>query len=147
MKMGICQGARRNRKENRGRDRGAKKEINPPEQCEAPLTLCCEADPDQWFSEAPEKVAKAKAACDKCPVRNECAELGEYEEYGIFGGMTPEDRRNARHFRVIMLEELTNNRIRSMHSEGVSISAMSRELGIPRKTLADRLRRMTGLAA
>jgi DNA-binding Lrp family transcriptional regulator len=46
-----------------------------------------------------------------------------------------------------MLEELNNARILRMHGEGLSISAMARELGIPRMTLADRLRRLTGLAA
>jgi transcriptional regulator of acetoin/glycerol metabolism len=111
------------------------------------LTLSCEANPDQWFSEAPEKVAKAKAGCDECPVRNDCAELGENEEFGVWGGMTPSERQEARRFRVIMLEEMNNAHIRRMHAEGNSISAMARELGIPRKTLADRLRKLTGLAA
>jgi AraC-like DNA-binding protein len=111
------------------------------------LSHSCEADPDVWFSETAENIAQAKEACGFCPVRAECAELGKNEEFGIWGGMTPEDRRSAQRFLLILLEEQSNARIRQMHAEGTSISAMARELSMPRKTLADRLRRMTGLAA
>jgi hypothetical protein len=111
------------------------------------LTLNCEADPDKWFSEAPALIAEAKAECQKCPVRNECEELGMYEENGVWGGMTPNDRRNVRRFNLLLAEELADANIRRLQAEGASISAMARELGLPRKTLADRLRRMTGLAA
>ena len=111
------------------------------------MSNSCEADPDLWFSERAEDIAQAKEACGFCPVRTECAELGKNEEFGVWGGMTPEERRTAQRFLVIMVEEMNNARIRRMHAEGISISAMARELSIPRKTLADRLRRMTGLAA
>lgn len=73
--------------------------------------------------------------------------MGEDEEFGVWGGQSPEDRRSAKRFRLVLIEEWTTSRINSMRSENMSISAMSRELGIPRKTLADRLRRMSGLAA
>ncbi|MBT2541358.1 WhiB family transcriptional regulator [Streptomyces sp. ISL-44] len=111
------------------------------------MTIPCEANPDSWFSESAEELTEAKEACGFCPVRAECAELGRDEEFGIWGGLSREDRIAAKRFRVIMLEELVTSKIRSMHSRGESISAMARELGIPRKTLADRLRRMTDLAA
>jgi transcriptional regulator of acetoin/glycerol metabolism len=107
----------------------------------------CEANPNQWFSESPKAINAAKAACGHCPARNECAEVGESEEFGVWGGTSAEDRQNHRHFRVIMLQELTNNRIKEMHRDGVSISAMARELEMPRTTVAQRLRRLTGLAA
>ena len=107
----------------------------------------CEADPDLWFSEKAEDIAQAKEACGFCPVRTEWAGLGEEEESGVWGGMTWDEIRSAKRFRVVLLEELTNARIRSMTADNMSISAMARELGIPRKTLADRLRRLTGLAA
>ncbi|MGV9815776.1 WhiB family transcriptional regulator [Streptomyces cellulosae] len=107
----------------------------------------CSNNPDKWFSEDPENIAQAKAACDRCPAREECATLGEDEEYGIWGGMTPDDRRSAKRFRLLLREEIIEGRIRNMQKQGLSISAMARELSIPRKTLADRLRRMTDLAA
>lgn len=107
----------------------------------------CEGNPEFWFSEVPAEIQAAKEACGFCPVREECAQLGEDEEYGVWGGQSFEDRRAAKRFRVIMLEELVNTKIRSLHKGGMSISGMARELGIPRKTLADRLRRLTDLAA
>jgi transcriptional regulator of acetoin/glycerol metabolism len=106
----------------------------------------CDGDPDFWFSEKPEEVTQAKEACGFCPVQSECGELGEDEEFGVWGGQSPEDRRANKRFRVIMIEEMNNARIHRMHSQGVSISAMARELSIPRKTLADRLRRMALMA-
>jgi DNA-binding NtrC family response regulator len=111
------------------------------------LTKPCEGNPESWFSEIASEIEEAKQACGFCPVREECAELGEDEEFGVWGGQSPEDRRAAKRFRVIMLEEMNNAHIRRMHREGVSISAMARELSIPRKTLADRLRRLTDIAA
>lgn len=111
------------------------------------MSHSCEADPDLWFSERAEDIAQAKEACGFCPVRTECAELGKNEEFGVWGGMTPEERRSAQRFLLILLEEQNNAHIRRMHREGTSISAMARELSMPRKTLADRLRRLTGLAA
>ncbi|MGW0920422.1 WhiB family transcriptional regulator [Streptomyces sp. NPDC002755] len=111
------------------------------------LTLNCEANPDMYFSESPKVIAVAKGECRTCPVQDECGELGQNEAYGIWGGMTPDDRQRAQRFKLILLEELINTRIRRMQAEGVSISAMARELGLPRKTLADRLRKLTSLAA
>ncbi|MEU9058976.1 WhiB family transcriptional regulator [Streptomyces sp. NPDC048430] len=107
----------------------------------------CESNPELWFSEKSEDIAQAKEACGFCPVREECADLGENEEFGVWGGMTPREIRQAKRFRVLVLEELRNAQILLMQRDGASISAMARELGLPRKTLADRLRKMTGLAA
>jgi AraC-like DNA-binding protein len=89
----------------------------------------------------------AKQACGFCPVRPECAELGENEEFGIYGGMTPDERRLVKRTRVAIAERRLNTRLLAMQENKMSISAMSRELGIPRKTLADRLRRTAGLVA
>lgn len=110
------------------------------------MTNPCEVRPDFWFSEISTEVMQAKEACGFCPVRYDCAELGEDEEFGVWGGMSPDDRRAAKRFRVIMLEELVNAKIRNMATEGRSISGMARELNMPRKTLADRLRRLTQAA-
>ncbi|MEV7589697.1 WhiB family transcriptional regulator [Streptomyces sp. NPDC089922] len=111
------------------------------------MRIPCEVNPEIWFSENSVDAQSAKEACGFCPVRAECAELGEGEEFGIWGGQTPQDRMAAKRLQLINLEETINSRIRIMQAQGESISAMARELGIPRKTLADRLRRMARLAA
>ncbi|MEU8780025.1 WhiB family transcriptional regulator [Streptomyces sp. NPDC048637] len=111
------------------------------------MSYPCEVNPEFWFSENSRDMAHAKEACSHCPARIECAELGEDEEFGIWGGLSPDDRKAAKRFRVVMIEETLNAKVRGMQADGMSISAMARELDIPRKTLADRLRRISGLAA
>ncbi|MEV5079272.1 WhiB family transcriptional regulator [Streptomyces sp. NPDC056159] len=119
----------------------------PPRRSECTLTHPCAANPELWFSEDAAGIAEAKAACGPCPSRVECAEEGEYEPHGVWGGRSPEDRAEVRRARVILREEMITMKINSMQGRGLSISAMAREVGLPRKTLADRLRKMTGLAA
>lgn len=111
------------------------------------MTLECEKAPDKWFSESESAITEAKQGCARCPVREECATLGENEDFGVWGGMTPDEMRREKRFRVLLREEVINSRIRQMSADSVSVSAMARELGLPRKTLADRLRKLTALAA
>ena len=52
--------------------------------------------PDRWFSENAHDVDVAKAYCESCPVKAECLQraLDVQEEFGIFGGLTPQERRD-----------------------------------------------------
>lgn len=55
---------------------------------------CTDADAELFFSEEPEEQERAKAICAGCPRRAEClatAMLRE-DDWGIWGGMTPEER-------------------------------------------------------
>ncbi len=60
---------------------------------------CTNGDPERWFP-APNtphrQVAVAVAICARCPVRLECLlfALSHDERYGIWGGLTAEDRRS-----------------------------------------------------
>ena len=38
----------------------------------------------------------AKEICMRCPVISECLQVGVYEEYGIWGGTTPDQRKKIR---------------------------------------------------
>ena len=38
---------------------------------------------------------KAKALCARCPVRRECLEYGIEEDYGIWGGTLPSERKES----------------------------------------------------
>ncbi len=51
-------------------------------------------DPDIFFSEDAAGIRQAKMICATCPVRSKCFEYGQSEEFGIFGGLTPAERRN-----------------------------------------------------
>jgi WhiB family redox-sensing transcriptional regulator len=49
----------------------------------------------------------AKALCHQCPVRQACGEWGvRHEVYGIWGGMSPLDRRKVRHRNKITVEQI-----------------------------------------
>ncbi len=66
--------------------------------------LCAKMDPDLWFPEFDERTkeygeqaARAIDICNVCPVRSECLSYGlENEDYGIWGGTTPSQRREMR---------------------------------------------------
>ena len=47
-----------------------------------------------FFSEESKKrQAEAKALCSACPMVQACLDLGMEMEYGIFGGLTPAERK------------------------------------------------------
>lgn len=62
---------------------------------------CRTADPDLFFTPAAEfmaayeaRVTKAKAVCAECPARDACLNWAlEHSEYGIWGGLTEDERR------------------------------------------------------
>lgn len=59
------------------------------------LLPCEQADSEYWFTGTRAAEAWAKAQCQTCPIINECL-LGAFErneEYGIFGGLTAQERR------------------------------------------------------
>jgi WhiB family transcriptional regulator, redox-sensing transcriptional regulator len=55
---------------------------------------CAGADHELFFSESPRRVARAKSICSSCPVRIPCLvdALECNERYGIWGGLTTEER-------------------------------------------------------
>ena len=60
--------------------------------------ICGEIDPDLFFSEHADDVKAAKQICGTCPVAEQCREhaLDTGPEFGIWGGLTPAERRAAR---------------------------------------------------
>ena len=65
---------------------------------------CRDADPDLFFPGGDVRsvlaqVKTAKLICRACPVRNTCLSwaLDSGQEYGIWGGMTEDERRRLRH--------------------------------------------------
>lgn len=62
---------------------------------------CAKADPELWFpinEDDPELAAAAIEACFRCPVRADCLAhaLAIGERHGIWGGLTPRQRRDLR---------------------------------------------------
>jgi WhiB family redox-sensing transcriptional regulator len=68
----------------------------------------CEKVPELFFPEdfAPntplrirnEAIETARAICMRCPVIDKCLKVGLFEEYGVWGGTTPEQRRQIRRY-------------------------------------------------
>lgn len=59
---------------------------------------CRRDDVGRWYPEAGASthVAELRAVCSRCPVRVECQEAGLAEQYGIWGGTAPRERRSMR---------------------------------------------------
>ena len=68
---------------------------------------CAGTGPSLWFPElvaeggakrdATDLYVEARKVCAGCEVREECLEVGMTEHfYGIFGGLTPKERRSLR---------------------------------------------------
>ena len=66
-------------------------DTNPP---------CQETDPDAFFAEQADwgNIRQAKAMCDICPVKAECAEyaIAAFEPYGVWGGLSARERTKIR---------------------------------------------------
>lgn len=45
----------------------------------------------------------AKMVCEQCPVRKQCEQAGEDEEFGVWGGITPKERRTGAYKRATLL--------------------------------------------
>lgn len=61
--------------------------------------LCVNVDdPDVFYPADGSRGTKARRICDRCPVRAECLEyaLASDEEFGIWGGLDPRERRNLK---------------------------------------------------
>ena len=82
--------------------------MREPREYEAPL--CAEVGGDYWFPEDLSSngrngdTALAKSICGNCRHRNECAEWGiNRERYGVWGGLSANQRRIIRIQRGIVL--------------------------------------------
>lgn len=61
-----------------------------------PCTTISLAEADKlFFSESPKRQALAIAMCNACPAKSACLDfaLSNDEEFGIFGGTTPNQRK------------------------------------------------------
>lgn len=57
--------------------------------------LCAQTDPEAFFPERGGSTRDAKRICMACEVRVECLEyaLGNGEQFGVWGGLSPLERR------------------------------------------------------
>src|SRR6266496_4380468 len=57
---------------------------------------CLRSDPELFFAPRARAQRRAKAVCQKCPVRSECRsfDLEAQIEFGVWGGMNWDERRS-----------------------------------------------------
>lgn len=78
----------------------------------APEIVPCTNDPDSWFPEAGGETSAVKKLCKSCPVVEQCAEYGiKWEYHGIWGGLTGNERIEARKKIGIRSNPLARQRI------------------------------------
>jgi WhiB family redox-sensing transcriptional regulator len=63
--------------------------------------LCAQTDPELFHPEVGVSISHARKVCTTCPVRIECLEhaLEHGELHGVWGGMTPNQRKAIRRAR------------------------------------------------
>lgn len=58
---------------------------------------CGSVTGDLFFSENLAEINEARSICAQCPVQSACLDWGTWnEEYGVWGGMTPRERKKLR---------------------------------------------------
>jgi WhiB family redox-sensing transcriptional regulator len=60
--------------------------------------LCAQVDPEVFFPANDDPATEARRICARCPVRRPCLDyaLAAGEEYGIWGGLNPQERKNLK---------------------------------------------------
>lgn len=56
--------------------------------------LCNNFDPDLWFE--PDHEREVAKVCQGCPVKTMCLQVGLTEQHGVWGGLTPAERKALR---------------------------------------------------
>jgi WhiB family redox-sensing transcriptional regulator len=103
---------------------------------------CADTHPDVFTDDDKRVQAYAKEICAQCPVKAFCLQLAldTKSPYGVFGGMTPEERRafacsSGREKRV----EDVLDAIVAARREGASWERIGRQLGFPAGTMQKRV--------
>ena len=76
--------------------------ISPPSWMED--ALCQEVGVEVFFPPDDKPVSRdfyrqAKRICDNCPVKKQCLDFGISDQYGVWGGTTPQERVKIREVR------------------------------------------------
>ena len=57
---------------------------------------CRGCDPELWFPVVGKNATEPRRICNTCPVKSECRTAGVDENFGIWGGLSPRERRDDR---------------------------------------------------
>ena len=85
-----------------------------------------------------DQAAPAKLLCAACPVRQRCLDYAlEYEEFGIWGGATPEERDELRGhpFPWTWEQRVEAQRLRTLFSRGVPEEKIAAEYAVSTRSV------------
>lgn len=104
--------------------------------------LCPQTDPEIFYPEVGENPRHAKNVCSRCPVQSKCLEmaLNQDELYGIWGGLSREERENIRRLRnqatsAKRRKAERNATIVTMARDNVENKVIAEEIGISERTV------------
>lgn len=94
--------------------------------------LCAQVDPDAFFPEKGGSTRQAKAICAECPVRMQCLAyaLEHDETTGIWGGLTPRERRALAQGSDDRASEHVMSRVRELHAKGLMDTEIAPAVGL-----------------
>ena len=101
-----------------------------PASADFSQAVCRNMDTEIFFSLNAKDISIAKDACLKCPAQQACLDSALYsEEYGIWGGKTPNERKLIRGNKGIVTKE-----------EQVAIATLKQDLlsNLPPQVVADK---------
>ena len=100
------------------------------------LTACEGADSEIFFDE--ERFGEAKAICATCPVQARCLVYAvDCEQFGVWGGATPEERSAMRGSRPVWTpeERLLAQELRDRIASGQPMRSVAEWSGVTERTL------------
>ena len=93
--------------------------------------VCAQTDPDLFFPEKNGNAAPARRICGTCPVAGECLEyaLANRETHGVWGGLTPLERRKLLqpHNRS---NDMLKGAVRRLNRAGLMDTEIGEQLGV-----------------
>lgn len=90
------------RRVNGGRTGATLRDVAPTADLTVSQVMPCAAEPERWYPDSRHDASYAVGVCRTCPARIPCLQraLDRREEYGVWGGLTPEERHRARKLRL-----------------------------------------------
>jgi WhiB family transcriptional regulator, redox-sensing transcriptional regulator len=99
--------------------------------------LCMETDPEAFFPEKGGSTREAKKVCRGCEVRAECLEyaLGHDERFGIWGGLSEQERRRLKRETGPRLTPRGAEvaRYRELAAKGMPVAVIAERMGVTRE--------------
>lgn len=112
-----------------------------PGICERPEYAPTRERESLWFSNDKDDQRKAAELCFTCPLQAACHQRGQTEEFGVWGGSTPDEPMRAAYLRRSARERLEAERLEAiarcaaLTNEGKSATQIAEIMGCAKRTV------------